>query len=62
MSHALKELLHAREDRGCKRIGKRTYNNVISVLRGTFEFGYRDYPGQHNPTLSFASARIKKKD
>jgi len=41
---------------------KKTYNNAISVLRRAFKFGYRDYPGQHNPTLSLASARIKRRD
>jgi integrase len=41
---------------------KKTYNNAISVLRRAFKFGYRDHPGQHNPTLSLASARIKRRD
>jgi integrase len=41
---------------------KKTYNNAISVLRRAFKFGYRDYPGQHNPTSSLASARIKRRD
>lgn len=36
---------------------KKTYNSAISVPRRAFKFGYRDYPGQHNPTLSLASAR-----
>jgi len=41
---------------------KKTYNNAISVLRRAFKFGYRDYAGRHNPTLSLSSACIKKKD
>ena len=45
-----------------KRWSKKTYNNVISILRHAFEFGYRNHPEQHNPARSLRSARMKKKD
>jgi integrase len=45
-----------------KAWGKKTYNNAISILRRAFDFGYRDYPEQHNPARSLRSARLKKKD
>jgi integrase len=41
---------------------KKSYNNVISVLRRAFKFGYRDYPEKHDPTSSLKSARLRKQD
>lgn len=41
---------------------KKTYNNAISVLRRAFNFGYRDFPQRHDPTVGLKSARIRKKD
>jgi hypothetical protein len=40
---------------------KKSYNNVISVLRRAFKFGYHDHPDWHDPTLALKSARIRKK-
>ena len=42
--------------------GKKTYNNKLSVLRGAFEFGYRDHPSHPNPSWSLKSARMKRRD
>ena len=28
---------------------KKTYNNIVSVLRCAFSFGYKDHPEKHNP-------------
>jgi integrase len=41
---------------------KKTYNNMVSVLRRAFEFGYRDHPEQHNPAAHLRCARLTKKD
>lgn len=41
---------------------KKTYNNVVSALRGAFKFGYRDHPEKHNPAWGLRSARIRKRD
>jgi integrase len=41
---------------------KKTYNNTISVLRRAFEFGHRDHPERHDPTVGLKSARIRKRD
>jgi hypothetical protein len=34
---------------GKKGIKKKTHNNIVSVIRCAFEYGYRDYPEKHNP-------------
>lgn len=41
---------------------KKTYNNVVSVLRRAFKFGYRDHPERHDPTRDLKGARIQHKD
>ena len=41
---------------------KKTYNNVISILRRAFDFGYQNHPEQHNPARSLRSARLRKSD
>jgi len=41
---------------------KKTYNNVISVARRVFEFGYRDHPELHNPATALRVMRLKKRD
>ena len=41
---------------------KKTYNNVVSAIRTAFKFGYKDLPGQFNPTLALSTFRITKKD
>jgi len=41
---------------------KKTYNNVISVVRCAFEFGYRDLPEKRNPAEGLKTLRITRKD
>ncbi len=41
---------------------KKTYNNVVSVLRCAFDYGYRDTPEKHNPATGLKCLRITKKD
>lgn len=41
---------------------KKTYNNVVSVVRRAFEFGYRDHPEQRDPAALLRSARIRRID
>lgn len=41
---------------------KKTYNNVVSVLRTAFRFGYKDHPGKFNPALGLPTFRITKKE
>jgi integrase len=45
-----------------KRVGKKTYNNIVSVLRRAFEHGYRDHPERHNPARGLKALRIRRKD
>jgi integrase len=46
-----------------KTWSKKTYNNnAISIMRRTFDFGYRDRPHEHNPARQLRSARLRKKD
>ncbi len=45
-----------------KRVGKKTYNNIVSVLRRAFEYGYRDHPERHNPARGLKTLRMRKKD
>jgi hypothetical protein len=40
---------------------KRTYNNAISALRRTFNFGYLDYPDRRDPAAVLKRARIGKR-
>jgi len=42
--------------------GKKTYNNVISVLKRAFDFVYRDRPLYENPARHLRCARIRKAD
>jgi integrase len=41
---------------------RKTHNNVISVIRRAFEFGYRDHPEHPNPALGLHVIRLKRKD
>ncbi|MBS0422623.1 MAG: DUF3596 domain-containing protein [Proteobacteria bacterium] len=41
---------------------KKRYNNVISVIRCAFEYGYRDLPDKRNPAEGFKTLKITKKD
>ena len=45
-----------------KQVGKKTYNNIVSVLRRAFEHGYRDHPERHNPARGLKTLRMRKKD
>jgi integrase len=45
-----------------KRVGKKTYNNIVSVLRRAFEHGYRDHPERHNPARGLKTLRMHRKD
>jgi integrase len=45
-----------------KHVGKKTYNNLVSVLRRAFEHGYRDHPERHNPARGLKTLRIRRKD
>jgi integrase len=47
---------------GKKGIGKKTYNNIVSVIRCAFEYGYRDNPEKHNPAAALKCFRLTKKD
>jgi site-specific recombinase XerD len=49
-------------DQEIKKRTKKTYNNVVSVLRCAFDFGYKDHPEKHNPASALATFRITKKD
>lgn len=44
------------------RWAKKTYNNVVSVLRRAFDFGYRDHPELPNPAAALRVVRLKKRD
>jgi integrase len=41
---------------------KKTYNNVVSALRGAFTYGYKDHPEKFNPASGLQTFRITKKD
>lgn len=41
---------------------KKRYNNIISVLRRAFAFGYRNHPQQLNPALGLKCGRMARKD
>ncbi len=45
-----------------KSWSKKTYNNVVSVLRRAFAFGYRDYPYQADPAGGLKGARLTYRD
>jgi integrase len=45
-----------------QRWSKKTYNNVVSVLKRAFCFGYRDRPFHENPALNLRCARLRKSD
>jgi integrase len=45
-----------------KHVGKKTYNNLVSVLRRAFEHGYRDHPERHNPARALKTLRMRRKD
>jgi integrase len=45
-----------------RHVGKKTYNNIVSVLRRAFEHGYRDHPERHNPARGLKTLRIRRKD
>lgn len=45
-----------------KDVKKKTYNNVTSAIRPAFKFGYKDRPGQFNPTLALSTFRITSRD
>lgn len=41
---------------------KKLYNNIISVLRRAFAFGYRNHPQQLNPALGLRCGRMSRAD
>jgi integrase len=45
-----------------RQVRKKTYNNIVSVLRRAFEHGYRDHPERHNPARGLKTLRNRKKD
>jgi site-specific recombinase XerD len=45
-----------------KNVKKKTYNNIVSVVRTYFKFGYKDYPGKFNPALALSGFRMTAKD
>jgi integrase len=45
-----------------KKVGKKTYNNIVSILRRAFEHGYRDHPERHNPARGLKTLRMRRKD
>lgn len=47
---------------GKKGINKKTHNNIVSVIRCAFEYGYRDHPEKHNPASALKCFRLSKKD
>jgi integrase len=49
-------------ERQQKKKTKKTYNNVVSVVRCAFDFGYKDHPEKHNPASGLTAFRITKKD
>ena len=44
-----------------KPVGKKTYNNIVSVLRRAFEHGYRDHPERHNPARGLKTLRMRRR-
>jgi integrase len=45
-----------------KNVKKKTYNNIVSVVRTYFKFGYKDHPGKFNPALALSGFRMTAKD
>ena len=45
-----------------KDVKKKSYNNVVSVVRTYFKFGYKDHPGKFNPALALPGFRMTAKD
>lgn len=45
-----------------KDVKKKTYNNIVSIVRAYFKFGYKDHPGKFNPALALPGFRITAKD
>lgn len=45
-----------------KDVKKKTYNNIVSVVRTYFKFGYKDHPGKFNPALALPGFRMTAKD
>lgn len=43
-------------------ISKKTHNNIVSVIRCAFEYGYRDHFGKSNPASVLKCFRLTKKD
>lgn len=43
-------------------IKKKTHNNIVSVIRCAFEYGYRDHPETHNPASVLRCFRLVKRD
>jgi integrase len=45
-----------------KNVKKKAYNNIVSVVRTYFKFGYKDHPGKFNPALALPGFRMTAKD
>ncbi len=43
-------------------IKKKTHNNIVSVARCAFAYGYRDHPERHNPASVLKCLRLVKKE
>jgi integrase len=43
-------------------VKKKTYNNIVSVVRTYFKFGYKDHLGKFNPALALPGFRMTAKD
>ncbi len=41
---------------------KKTFNNVVSVIRGAWHHGYKDLPDSRDPALGLEGVRIPKKE
>lgn len=41
---------------------KKTFNNVVSAIRGAWKYGYKDLPNQQDPALGLEGVRIPKRE
>lgn len=45
-----------------REVSKKTFNNVVSAIRGAWAHGYKDLPDRKDPALGLAGVRIPKKE
>ena len=45
-----------------QHVSNKTYNNLVSVIRRAFAYGYRDHPEQRDPASFVKCARIRRSE